>query len=259
MTNLNGTPEDLPSFPESPAAAAPAILGPWATAFWGLGALLLFGGAQLAGAFGYIYLFNQTHTGRRLTVGDVPTDGPLIATVMLVSTPFLVAMIALAVRRSRVPLKDYLALHWPRLRDYLIGLVGLAVVLVLASLMASLTGEQTPGFMTGTFESGRSAGMLPLLALGFVVAAPVGEEIFFRGFLYRGIEARFGVLPAVLSTALLWAILHIQYDAFFIVEIVTLGLFLGWVRWKSGSTLLTMALHATNNGLAMAALALGIQ
>ena len=259
MTNLNGILEDIPPSPDGPDTPAPTILGPWATAFWGLGALLLFGGAQLAGAFGYIYLFNQTHPARRLTVGDVPTDGPLIATVMLVSTPFLVGMIALAVRRSRVPLKDYLALHWPRLRDYLIGLAGLAVVLVLASVMASLTGEETPGFMTGTFESGRNAGMLPLLALGFVVAAPVGEEILFRGFLYRGIEARFGVLPAILTTAFLWAILHIQYDVFFIAEIVALGLFLGWMRRKSGSTLLTIALHATNNGLAMAALALGIQ
>ena len=69
----------------------------------------------------------------------------------------------------------------------------------------------------------------------------------------------FGAPAAIAVTAVLWALLHIQYSWFFIVEIVTLGLFFGWMRWKSGSTLLTIALHATNNGLAMAALAAGIQ
>ena len=61
----------------------------------------------------------------------------------------------------------------------------------------------------------------------------------------------------IVVTAVLWAILHIQYDWFFVVEIVTLGLFFGWMRWKSGSTLLTMMLHSLNNGLALVALTFG--
>ena len=73
----------------------------------------------------------------------------------------------------------------------------------------------------------------------------------------RGLVAKLGPSLTILITAALWALLHIQYEWFFIIEIVTLGIFLGWMRWKSGSTLLTIILHGTNNALALVALAFG--
>jgi hypothetical protein len=45
----------------------------------------------------------------------------------------------------------------------------------------------------------------------------------------------------------LWAALHVQYDWTGILQIFIIGLFLGWMRWRSGSTLLTLLLHALFN------------
>jgi hypothetical protein len=42
-------------------------------------------------------------------------------------------------------------------------------------------------------------------------------------------------------------VVHVQYDWFVIVQVFGFGVVLGWMRWMSGSTLLTMALHALIN------------
>jgi uncharacterized protein len=39
----------------------------------------------------------------------------------------------------------------------------------------------------------------------------------------------------------------VQYDWTGILLIFVVGLFLGWMRWRSGSTLLTFLLHALFN------------
>jgi membrane protease YdiL (CAAX protease family) len=52
-------------------------------------------------------------------------------------------------------------------------------------------------------------------------------------------------------TALLWALSHAQYNLFFISQVFVLGLPLGWFRFKSGSTILTILLHGLLNLEAM--------
>jgi membrane protease YdiL (CAAX protease family) len=58
-------------------------------------------------------------------------------------------------------------------------------------------------------------------------------------------------VPAVVVISALWAISHVQYNWFSILQIFLLGLVLGWARWRSGSTMLTFAMHALNNTWAM--------
>ena len=41
--------------------------------------------------------------------------------------------------------------------------------------------------------------------------------------------------------------MHVQYDAFTLGQIFLIGLLLGWMRWASGSTLLTIVLHMLAN------------
>ena len=41
--------------------------------------------------------------------------------------------------------------------------------------------------------------------------------------------------------------MHVQYDAFTLTQIFLIGSLLGWLRWASGSTLLTILLHMLAN------------
>ena len=84
--------------------------------------------------------------------------------------------------------------------------------------------------------------------VAFVVAAPVSEELLFRGFLFRGFvrEPR-DALPGILAISLVWSLLHIQYDWFGASLVFVIGVLLGYVRLYSGSTTLVILLHMLLN------------
>ena len=87
-----------------------------------------------------------------------------------------------------------------------------------------------------------------LMFAAIIVAAPFYEELFFRGFLLSGLErSMLGPMGAICVTAALWASIHVQYDWYGIATIFLMGLLLGWVRLRSGSLLLTIALHSFGN------------
>jgi membrane protease YdiL (CAAX protease family) len=78
------------------------------------------------------------------------------------------------------------------------------------------------------------------------------EEVLFRGFLFEGVlHSRLGAGGAVGFTSLVWALTHVQYDAYDIATIFVSGLLLGYVRLKTGSLYATIFLHGLMNLVAM--------
>jgi uncharacterized protein len=161
----------------------------------------------------------------------------------------MIAIIALAVVIARTPIADYLALVLPQRRYVGIGLGCLVVLIAASDAFLYFSGHPlvTP-FQLESYTTATASGWLVALWIGAVIFAPAGEEILFRGFLFRG-WARSARLawPAIIVISILWAALHIQYDWTGILQIFVVGLFLGWMRWVSGSTLLTFFLHALFN------------
>jgi membrane protease YdiL (CAAX protease family) len=105
----------------------------------------------------------------------------------------------------------------------------------------------TPFQMQSYSTAAAEGWLIPMFAAAILVA-PAGEEIMFRGFLFRGwARSERSVWPAVVVISLLWAGLHLQYDWTGMLQIFVIGLFLGWMRWRSGSVLLTFLLHALFN------------
>ena len=225
--------------------------GLWGTLAWGAGAALVMVTSQTLGAIAFLAWRGAISPGTPLEAGALNSNGPLLTTAFLVSTPLVIAYFAFAVRLARVPFAEYLALNWPKWRDVLVGIGALAAVLMIAGVGATLSGQETPEFMTETFRTARDAGILPLFFFSFAVLAPVQEELFFRGFLYRGLSASIGAWPTIALTSAVWSVVHLQYEWFFIAEIFLLGIAFGWLRMRSGSTILTMFLHGSMNTLAL--------
>jgi membrane protease YdiL (CAAX protease family) len=123
------------------------------------------------------------------------------------------------------------------------------VLLPLGDLSSWLTGRPiVPPFVMDAYRSARDSGTIWLFGIALVVAAPLAEEIVFRGFMFRGLAAsRVGVAGAILIPSAIWSAMHVQYEAFLIVQIFILGTVFAWLRWKSGSTWLTIVLHAIIN------------
>ncbi len=92
-----------------------------------------------------------------------------------------------------------------------------------------------------------------LLLLTIAVIQPICEEVFFRGFLFQGLRDRFRGPLVVVVTALLFGLFHVLNPTLLTPErflpSTLLGLFLGWVCYRSGSLLPGILLHMLHNGL----------
>jgi membrane protease YdiL (CAAX protease family) len=164
----------------------------------------------------------------------------------LVCTPLILGIVKL---KRGATLKDYLGLRLPLLKSLLASSVIVLAVCFLSDAISRLLGKATlPEFMLKSYES---ASPRWLLWLALVVAAPVFEEICFRGFMFRGIAAsRIGWRGATIVTAILWALIHLQYDWYETFIVFALGLVLGVARALTNSTILTIWLHGLINALA---------
>jgi membrane protease YdiL (CAAX protease family) len=218
------------------------IWGYWATLGW---ALLAFVAGQLL-ALAILVLLRISDLD---TLINAPFDGRLVTIFIVIANPIMIAIIALAVLAARAPLVAYLALVMPQPRDVGIGLGCLIALIAISDALLYLGGYPlVPPFQEQSYISAATEGWLAALLAGMVIVAPAGEEVLFRGFMFRGwARSARSVWPAIVAISLLWAALHIQYDWTGILLIFVVGLLLGWMRWRSGSTLLTFLLHLVFN------------
>jgi uncharacterized protein len=175
--------------------------------------------------------------------------GLTISLSVIMGLPAVLAALWIAIRISRTPFGDYLALRRPSWTDLAIGVVALFVLVMGWDLLSRAAGREiAPGFMGEVLKSARADGALWLLVIAFTIAAPVSEEFFARGFLYRGWSESFlGPVGAILLSSLVWTALHLQYDWFFFGEVFSIGLMLGYLRYRFDSTWLTVIVHGLNN------------
>jgi hypothetical protein len=109
-------------------------------------------------------------------------------------------------------------------------------------------------FMVHTYSTVRFKSVLLFAVL---IAAPLYEELFFRGFMFRGIEnSRMGPIGATIITSLLWSVTHTQYDAFGITFTFLGGLLLSWALVKTKSIYVPIVLHTLWNLIATIEVAL---
>jgi len=88
-----------------------------------------------------------------------------------------------------------------------------------------------------------------------VIAAPVVEEMGFRGLLYGTLRVRLGLPVAAAVSALVFAALH-GYGVAGFLSVFTSGVLWAWAFERSGSLLPGIAAHAINNLWASAAVLL---
>jgi len=177
------------------------------------------------------------------------TDGTILSVSVIAAAPVWVGVMVMAARLRGWHPRDYLALIAPKRGEILFGIAVLAPILIAFDLATYAVGRDVvPPFMRESYLSAKMAGSLPLFFIAVTIVAPLGEEIAFRGFLFRGLSRTWlGIGGTIIITSALWAVMHVQYDWLEVAQIVLIGLVLGWLRWASGSTALTIILHMLTN------------
>jgi HAD superfamily hydrolase (TIGR01509 family) len=226
----------------------PGPWGGWATFGLGLAITVAFIAAQAFAAAATI--LGMKAAGLEIPSKEMETNGLVLSVARIVSAPVGIGLTWLfAWVRDRAQAWQYLGLRPVSQREVWLWCIRLLVLLALFDGVSTLIKEEiVPDFMIKVYQS---ATVVPLLWLAVVVVAPISEELFYRGFLFTGFAASpLGGAGAVFLTALLWAMIHVQYNLYGMGLIFITGLFLGWARWQTNSAITTIVLHALMNLLA---------
>ncbi len=131
-----------------------------------------------------------------------------------------------------------------------IGSIALALIRAAASVVLGHEPPQPQQVVSCVTGSG-----LLFLAPVVILAAPLGEETFFRGFLYKALRRRFSVPLAAVFSSAVFAAVHV--DPLLIASLFVVGLGLAFVYERRQSLVASVAAHATFNLVGFLFIALG--
>lgn len=181
-----------------------------------------------------------------LSIGAAVLHLPVVLTLSFQIFVIVPGLLWIAIRRLpwRVTLGLY-PIGWrAALWSALIGLVCWPVVAGMAVLVEWVLSLIGPGpefpWPTGWLESA-------IYAAVFTVLAPITEEPIFRGFVLRAWLRR-GTVPGLVLAGFLFALLHAQMTV--VVPVTLLGIVLGLLAQRTGSTYSSMIAHASYNAIA---------
>ena len=200
-------------------------------------------------------IFVAAFAGAAGWTGDLPDRFVLFATLLqdaaLIGLTMWVAQVSgpharwhLGVRRTR---------PWRSL-----GLAVAAFLIFLAFLIVwqQLLGTDETDDLAQELGAEDSAFNLVAVTVLVCLAAPVAEELFFRGFLFGGLRKlpHFDWIGAAIMSGAVFGVVHAGgTDAVFLVPLAVLGIMLCWLYQKTGSLLPGMGVHAFNNAFALGA------
>jgi membrane protease YdiL (CAAX protease family) len=97
--------------------------------------------------------------------------------------------------------------------------------------------------------------LLPLTGFALVIAAPIAEEIFFRGFIFGGLIRPLGPGPAMVVSGLIFGSFHVTSpDALgLVLPFAAIGALFAWLYYRTGSILPNIAAHMLFNMIGFAA------
>ncbi len=228
--------------PSEPPQGAPAVAAPSRKPFpgiWGAIALcLLFLAVQLFGGFAYAIALTviggPQAAQESMAAGMGPINIAAFAVTMLVGLSFGGLRWSEVVRLT--------SFRGALLLPIVIAVVGIGIlaseldnvsrfILPMPDFIAKLLGDMISG----------GHGM----AIVLVVVAPLTEELLFRGLILHGLMQRYGTVPAVLLSTLLFALVHVNPYQF--ASAITMGVFLAWLFVRTRSLWPCIIAHALFN------------
>lgn len=121
------------------------------------------------------------------------------------------------------------------------------IVLGLAQHIPALSnGLKNAEKLGGLFFDG-SMWMLPGLVL-IVILAPLGEELFFRGWLWTGLRKVWSPVAVSCVTGGLWLSLHLGNGLLYPVFLIPAAILFSIIRHVGGSVRASIVAHVINNG-----------
>jgi membrane protease YdiL (CAAX protease family) len=179
--------------------------------------------------------------------GDLSTSANVVVQ-LATALGFLLVPIAIATRWGASSVGE--ALRRLGVRSFRPGalkwmLAAIGAYLVFAALYAGLFGAPHQEDIAESF------GALPIQILLIAIAAPVSEEVCFRGMLFGGLRQRLPRLAAALVSGLIFGGLHALTGISAVPPLIAFGFILALLYEKTGSIVPGIVLHMLNNSIAL--------
>jgi len=164
------------------------------------------------------------------------------------------AMLALAfAARSASGIRERLGLGPSELRRGALVLLALGTLALSFSLDGIYRLIEPPNsgalFQFESELAGARGGRLAFALLSFALVPGIAEEILCRGLVQRGLQRRYGPIPAILLASLFFGALHL--DPIHSALAAILGLYLGAIAYLAKSVRASMGCHVANNTAAV--------
>ncbi len=226
--------------------------GPWATVGFSLIITAIYLAIGIFSTLVIVAIDSLVPPQYRLlaSTDHLDTDGLILSIASIATFAICTGLILLfTAMRTRITIKDYLLLKRVPVKVILRWIAIALVIGIFWDATNYLLGRPiVPDFMRQAYAT---AGFMPLFWIALVVAAPVLEELFFRGFLFSGLERCWlKIAGTVALTAVIWAIIHVQYELYDIFWICIMGILFGIARVRTGSLYTPIILHMFLNLLA---------
>lgn len=174
------------------------------------------------------------------TVTGIGVCGFLYFVTRLSGQPLSVVGFRAAAMRNVLVMPLFLVATW--------GAILLPVMLVWSILLSALGVElleQEPITKFREFVEAREFSQVAMLLVNAVIVAPIVEEVVFRGAVLGGLLSRWGALPALLVSSLVFGLVHCNMNAF--LPLTVLGGVMGYVYLRTASLYPAVIYHALFN------------
>jgi hypothetical protein len=181
--------------------------------------------------------------------GESLSTGANVAVQLATALGFLLVPIAIASRGREAPIRQ--ALRRLGVRGFRLGgalkwmAASIGAYLVFAALYAGIFGVPEQEDIAEGF------GALPVQILLIVIAAPISEEILFRGMVFGGLRNHMPRLAAALLGGLIFGGLHALTGISAVPPLIAFGFVLCLLYEKTGSIVPGIVLHMLNNSVAL--------
>ncbi|HEX2949900.1 MAG TPA: type II CAAX endopeptidase family protein [Armatimonadota bacterium] len=215
---------------------------------WGVGTALIVLSVHLL--FSAVLAFALTSLVNHFGWGTSST--PLVMSVFATLVSALIVLGIFLLTLGHKPW-DWRVLGWQTTsRGVRYGLVTLLVILPIFWLVSVISGiifqgERQTNPLIEYFLLSRNPWLQVYLLLAAVLMAPLVEETFFRGILFRAMGEHMSFWVAAFSSGLLFALAHGQLAA--ILPITVLGTAFAFLTRRTRSLWASAAAHATYNGM----------
>lgn len=190
--------------------------------------------ALVCGALGIITLFMSLPLQKRnLAVG-----------LLAWQWGAMVGLIALYIRGRGLAIAPTVALRRARWRGFLAALVMASAAWIVVGLLNEWL-VSPPRALVEKMKAMLLERPLPVALFLFAVTPAVCEEFLFRGAILQGLRRRFSDRTAIVVTAALFALFHL--DLHRMLPTGLLGIMLGYIAVNTGSLAPAMLAHFTNN------------